>query len=154
MRVREVLADVAHVDLPGMTGVVVVVHPGGDKALPGYLEMRAHENGAVRAYVPGNREYPQLPEPGCAFDGVGFLRGMRARRVAGPPGRSMSQVGVDPFAVFTAAPRDRVPVEDPQHVPGPGRPGTERVEVVQFERVLRVPGEYDAGKHVLIEPLK
>ncbi len=64
MRVREVLANVAHIDLPGMTGVVVVVHPGGDQALPGYLEMRAHENGAVRAYVPGNREYPQLPEPG------------------------------------------------------------------------------------------
>src|SRR5260370_30423617 len=64
MRVREVLADVSHVDLPCMTGVVVVVHPGGDQALPGYLEMRAHENGAVRAYVPGNREYPQLPEPG------------------------------------------------------------------------------------------
>ena len=64
MRVREVLADVAHVDPPCMAGVVMVVHPGGDQALPGYLEMRAHENGAVRAYVPGNREYPQLPEPG------------------------------------------------------------------------------------------
>src|SRR5580704_2334087 len=117
MRVREVLANVAHIDLPCMTGVVVVVHPGGDQALPGYLEMRAHENGTVRAYLPGNREYPQLPEPGRAFDGIGFLRGMRARRIARPPGRSMSQVGVDPFAELTAAPGGRVPVEDPQHVP-------------------------------------
>ena len=64
MRVREVLADVAHVDLPGMAGVLVVVHPGGDQALPGYLKMRIHENGAVRMYVPGNREYSQLPEFG------------------------------------------------------------------------------------------
>ena len=79
---------------------------------------------------------------------------MRARHIAGPTGRSMSQVGVNPLAEFTAAPRGRVPVEDPQHVPGSGCPGTERVEVVQFERVLRVPGECDAGKHVLIEPLK
>ena len=73
---------------------------------------------------------------------------------AGPPGRSMSQVGVNPFAEITAAPRGRVPVEDPQHVPGSGSPGTERVEVVQFERVLRVPSECDEGKNVLIEPLK
>jgi hypothetical protein len=30
MRVREVLADVAHVDLPGLTSVIVIVNPGGD----------------------------------------------------------------------------------------------------------------------------
>src|SRR5215831_16376637 len=48
MRVRKMLADVAHVDLPGATGVIVIVDPGGDEALPGYLEMRIHENGAVR----------------------------------------------------------------------------------------------------------
>jgi hypothetical protein len=64
MRVREVLADVAHVDLPGMTGVIVIVDAGGDQALPGYLEVRIHENRTVRMYVPGNREYPQLPELG------------------------------------------------------------------------------------------
>jgi hypothetical protein len=64
MRVREMLADVAHVDLPGPAGVIVIVDPGGDKALPGYLEMRIHENNAVRMYVPGHREYPQLPEFG------------------------------------------------------------------------------------------
>src|SRR5947209_20001562 len=40
MRVREVLADVAHVDLPALTGVIMIVNPGGDQALPGYLEMR------------------------------------------------------------------------------------------------------------------
>src|SRR5690349_9782076 len=64
MRVREVLADVAHVDLPGPAGVIVIVDPGGDEALPGYLEMRIHENGAVRMYVAGDREDPQLPEFG------------------------------------------------------------------------------------------
>jgi hypothetical protein len=64
MRVREMLADVAHVYLPGLTGVIEIVNPGGDQALPGYLEMRVHENGAVRMYVSGNREYPQLPESG------------------------------------------------------------------------------------------
>jgi hypothetical protein len=64
MRVREMLADVTHVDLPGPAGVIVIVDPGGDQALPGYLEMRIHENNAVRMYVPGNREYPQLPEFG------------------------------------------------------------------------------------------
>ena len=64
VRVREMLADVAHVDLPGLTGAIVIVNPGGDQALPGYLEMRIHENGAVWMYVPGNREYPQLPEFG------------------------------------------------------------------------------------------
>jgi hypothetical protein len=64
MGVREMLADVAHVDLPGVAGVIVIVDPGGDQALPGYLEMRIHENGAVRMYVPGNREYSQLPEFG------------------------------------------------------------------------------------------
>lgn len=48
MRVREVLADVADVDLPGLTGVIVIVNPGGDQALSGYLEMCIHENGAVR----------------------------------------------------------------------------------------------------------
>src|SRR5690242_5894281 len=48
MRVRKVLADVAHVDLPGPAGVIVIVDPGGDEALPGYLEMRIHENSAVR----------------------------------------------------------------------------------------------------------
>jgi hypothetical protein len=64
VRVREVLADIAHVDLSGLTGVIVIVNPGGDQALPGYLEMRTHENGAVRMYVPGNGEYPQLPEFG------------------------------------------------------------------------------------------
>ena len=62
MRVREMLADVADVDLPGVTGVIVIVDPGGDEALPGYLEMRIHENGAVRMYVAGDREDPQLPE--------------------------------------------------------------------------------------------
>src|SRR5690242_13657244 len=51
MRVWEMLADIAHVDLPGVTGVIVIVDPGGDQALPGYLEMRIHENGAVRMYV-------------------------------------------------------------------------------------------------------
>src|SRR5215467_13868959 len=117
MRVRKMLADVAHVDLPGATGVIVIVDPGGDETLPGYLEMRIHENGAVRMYVPGNREDPQLPEFGCAFDGLGFLGGMRARRIAGPPGRSVAKVGVDSFAEFTAAPRGRVPVEHPQHIP-------------------------------------
>jgi hypothetical protein len=66
----------------------------------------------------------------------------------------MSQIGVDPFAEITAASRGCVPVENPQHVPGSGRPGTERVEVVKFERVLRVPGKCDVGKHVFIEPLK
>jgi hypothetical protein len=64
MGVREMLADVAHVDLPGMIGVIVIVNPGGNQALPGYLEMRTHENGTVRMYVPGNREYTQLPEFG------------------------------------------------------------------------------------------
>jgi hypothetical protein len=149
-----VLADVTHVDLPGPAGVIVIVDPGGEQALPGYLEMRIHENGAVRMYVPGNREYSQLPEFGRAFDGLGFLSGMRARRISGPPGRSVAQVSVDTFAEFTTAPRGRIPVEDPQHVPGFGRPGAERVEVVQFQRVLRVSGEYDAGKHVLIEPFE
>ena len=79
---------------------------------------------------------------------------MRARRIAGPPGGSVAKVGVDPLAEFTVAPRGRVPIEDPQHVPGFGGPGAERVEVVQFQRVLRVPREDDAGKHVLIEPLE
>jgi hypothetical protein len=64
MRVREVLADVAHVDLPGLAGVIVIVDPGGQQALAGYLEMRIHENGTVWMYVPGNREYSQLPELG------------------------------------------------------------------------------------------
>jgi hypothetical protein len=64
MRVREMLADVSHVDHPGLTGVIVIVNPGGYQALPGYLEMRIHENGAVRMNVPGNGEYPQLPEFG------------------------------------------------------------------------------------------
>ena len=64
MRVREVLADVAHVDLPGPADVIVIVDPGGDEALPGYLEMRIHENGAVRMYVARDREDPQLPEFG------------------------------------------------------------------------------------------
>jgi len=132
MRVREVLADVAHVDLPGPTGVIVIVNPGGDQALPGYLEMRIHENGAVRMHVPGNREYPQLPESGRALAGLGLLSGMRARRIAWAPGRSVAKIGVDSFAEFTAAPRGRIPVEDPQHVPGFGGPGAERVEVVQF----------------------
>src|SRR5438034_177795 len=132
MRVREVLADIAYVDLPGPTGIVMIVNPGGDQALPGYLEMRIHENSAVRIDVPGNREYSQLPKLGGAFDGFGFLSGMRARRIAGPPGGSVAKVGVDPLAEFTVAPRGRVPVEDPQHVPGLGGPGAERVEVVQF----------------------
>ena len=79
---------------------------------------------------------------------------MRARRITGPPGRSVAKVGVDSFAEFTAAPRGGVPVEDPQHVPGFGGPGAERIEIVQFQRVLRVPGEDDAGQHVLIEPLE
>jgi hypothetical protein len=57
MRVREVLADVAYVDLPGLTNVIMIVNPGGDQALPGYLEMRIHENGAVRMQSGGNREY-------------------------------------------------------------------------------------------------
>src|SRR5215813_14165191 len=125
MGVREMPADVAHVDLPGLAGVIVVVDPRGDQALPGYLEVRAHEDGTVGMDVPGNREHPQLPEPGGALDGLGFLGGMRARRIAGPPGRSVAEVGVDPFAEFTAAPRGRVPVEDPQHVPGFGGPGAE-----------------------------
>src|SRR5512146_1388440 len=154
MRVREVPAYVAYVDPLRLTGVVVVVHPRGDQALPGYLEMRAHENGALRLYVPRNGEDPKFPEPGRAFGGVGFLRGMRARRIAGLPGRSMYQVGVYPFGEVAAVPRGRVPVEDSQHVPGSGSPGTKRVKVVQFERVLRVPGEFDTGKHVLIEPLQ
>ena len=64
MCVREMLADVAHVDLPGLTDVIVIVNPRGDQALTGYLEMRIHKNGAVRMYVSGNREYPQLPEFG------------------------------------------------------------------------------------------
>ena len=69
---------------------------------------------------------------GERLDGVGFAAGMRARRIAGPPGRSVAKVGVDPFAEFTAAPCGRVPVKDPQHVPGFGGPGAERIEVVQF----------------------
>ena len=79
---------------------------------------------------------------------------MRARRIAGLPGRSMYQVGVYAFAEVTAMPRGRVPVEDSQHVPGSGSPGAKRVKVVQFERVPRVSREYDAGKHVIIESLK
>src|ERR1700751_5609059 len=79
---------------------------------------------------------------------------MRARRIAGPPGGSMVKVGVDALAEFTTAPRSRIPVEDPQHVPRFGGPGAERVQVVQFQRVLRVPGKYDAEKPVLVEPLE
>jgi hypothetical protein len=132
MRVWEMLADVTDVDHPGLTGVIVIVNPRGDQALPGYLEMRTHENGAGRMYVPGNREYPLLPEFGRAFDGLGFLSRMRARRIAGPPGGSVAKVGVYPLAELITAPRGCVPVEDPQHVPGSGGPGAERVEVVQF----------------------
>jgi hypothetical protein len=58
------LADVAYVDLPGLTGVIVIVNPGRDQASPGDLEMRIHENGTVRMYVFRNREYPQFPEFG------------------------------------------------------------------------------------------
>ena len=56
------LADVAHVDLPGLTGIIVIVNPGGDQAPPGDLEMRIHKNNAIRVYIPGNREYPQLED--------------------------------------------------------------------------------------------
>src|ERR1700722_11818939 len=121
MHVRQMLADVADVDLPGLTRVVIV-DPGRDQALPGDLEMRIHENGAVRMDIPGYREYPQLPEFRRAFDGLGFLAGVRAGRIAGPPGGSVAQVGVDALAELAVTPRGRVPVEDPQHVPGFGGP--------------------------------
>ena len=71
MRVREVLADVAHVDLPGLAGVIVIVDPGGDEALPGYLEMRIHENGAVRMDVLGTgntRSFRSLGERSTGSD--------------------------------------------------------------------------------------
>src|SRR6185437_2708129 len=149
MRVREVLADVADVDQAAAAGVVVVMDPGGDQALPGDLEVRVHEDGTAGVNVLRNREYPQLAESRRALDGLGFLGGMSARRITGPTGRSVAEVGVHPFAEFTAAPRGGVPVEDPQHIPGFGGPGAERVDIIELKRVLLVPGEDDAGQHVL-----
>src|SRR6185437_4035568 len=154
MRVREVLADVADVDQAAAAGVIVVVDPGGDQALPGDLEVRVHEDGAAGVNVLGNREYPQLAESRRALDRLGFLGGMRAWRITGPPRGSVPEVGVHPLAEFTAPPRGGIPVEDPQHVPGFGGPGAERVVIIELKRVLLVPGEDDAGQHVLIEPLE
>ena len=56
MRVREMLADIAHVDLPGLTGVIMIVNPGRDQAPPGYFEMRIHKDNAVWMYIPGDRK--------------------------------------------------------------------------------------------------